>query len=393
MSRRLRVAFVLNPGGTQWMGGVNYMTNLIRAVQGQPDVVPVIFGSSASVPNQYAAMQGLEYHRTSLVDPASMIFLLRKGVARVFSRDLVFERALQTAGVDALSHYGHLGRRSRLPAISWIPDFQHRHLPGFFSKKERDIRDGSFHRIAHNAHRVIFSSEAARSDFLYLYPFAENKARVLRFVSDVGGMRDDLPSRAELEATYGFTGPYLHIPNQFWKHKNHAVVIEACAVARASGTPVCVLATGNTSDARHPTHFETLRARITALGCESDFRVLGMVPYRDLAGLMIHSAGLINPSFFEGWSTTVEEAKSLGKRILLSDIPVHREQAPQHGLYFKADDPEALAQAMIATLANDDPSQESLRQSQAVDDLPERFNAFGRAFADIVLEAVADLRD
>lgn len=38
----------------------------------------------------------------------------------------------------------------------------------------------------------------------------------------------------------------------------------------------------------------------------------------------------VNPSFYEGWSTTVEEAKSIGVPLLLSDIPVHRE----HGASF-----------------------------------------------------------
>jgi glycosyltransferase involved in cell wall biosynthesis len=43
---------------------------------------------------------------------------------------------------------------------------------------------------------------------------------------------------------------------------------------------------------------------------------------------------LINPSLFEGWSTTVEEAKSLGVPMLLSGIALHREQAGTRAQYF-----------------------------------------------------------
>ncbi len=50
---------------------------------------------------------------------------------------------------------------------------------------------------------------------------------------------------------------------------------------------------------------------------------------------------LINPSLSEGWSTTVEEAKSLGVPMLLSDLRVHREQAGDCAYYF---DPEAAGQ-------------------------------------------------
>ena len=38
----------------------------------------------------------------------------------------------------------------------------------------------------------------------------------------------------------------------------------------------------------------------------------------------------------------------MGKQIVLSDIPVHREQAPEREFFFPPDDPEALAAAMMA---------------------------------------------
>jgi glycosyltransferase involved in cell wall biosynthesis len=51
---------------------------------------------------------------------------------------------------------------------------------------------------------------------------------------------------------------------------------------------------------------------------------------------------MINPSYFEGWSTTVEEGKSFSKRLILSDINVHREQSP-NSLFFNPNSPEELA--------------------------------------------------
>ena len=43
---------------------------------------------------------------------------------------------------------------------------------------------------------------------------------------------------------------------------------------------------------------------------------------------MYHSIALINPSKFEGRSSTVEQGKSMGEKIILSTIPVHKEQKP-----------------------------------------------------------------
>ena len=51
------------------------------------------------------------------------------------------------------------------------------------------------------------------------------------------------------------------------------------------------------------------------------------LPYAELLVLMQGARALINPSRFEGWSTSVEEARTLGVPMLLSSIAVHREQA------------------------------------------------------------------
>jgi hypothetical protein len=55
------------------------------------------------------------------------------------------------------------------------------------------------------------------------------------------------------------------------------------------------------------------------------------------------SVALLNPSFFEGWSTTVEEGKSLGVRMVLSDLAVHREQIGSGADFFDPHSSEAIA--------------------------------------------------
>jgi glycosyltransferase involved in cell wall biosynthesis len=57
---------------------------------------------------------------------------------------------------------------------------------------------------------------------------------------------------------------------------------------------------------------------------------------------MAKTLAVINPSKFEGWSSSVEEAKSFGKKIILSSIPVHLEQAPSNAFYFDFNDSVSL---------------------------------------------------
>jgi hypothetical protein len=61
---------------------------------------------------------------------------------------------------------------------------------------------------------------------------------------------------------------------------------------------------------------------------------------------MRQSIAVINPSFCEGWSTTVEEAKAIGARLLLSDLNIHREQTNGEAYFF---DPFSTA-SIVGTL-------------------------------------------
>jgi hypothetical protein len=56
---------------------------------------------------------------------------------------------------------------------------------------------------------------------------------------------------------------------------------------------------------------------------------------------------LLNPSLFEGWSTTVEEGKVFNKKMILSNIKVHKEQCSSKAAYFKRNNPTELAKKII----------------------------------------------
>ena len=111
-----------------------------------------------------------------------------------------------------------------------------------------------------------------------------------------------------------------------------------------------------------------------------------MVPYADLISLMWHSVAIINPSLFEGWSSTVEEAKSMGKKIILSDIPVHREQNPERGVFVDPYDPERMAKALRRVMDEFDAQEEKEFTQKARKVFPKRIESFGREYQEIVLK-------
>lgn len=382
----IRVGFVLNFAGQGWLGGVSYFRNLFGALRDLPErrVEPVIITRRDTSTASLAQFQPATVLRTRLVEVEQPWWKARRALQRYIGRDWLFEHFLRRHGIALLSHSGYLGRRCPLPALSWIPDFQERHLPAFFSAAElaaraRQLKEGCRHSTA-----ILLSSHAALRDLEQMQATCARQACVLQFVAAVPPI-DSLPERAELEQRYGFSGPYFHLPNQFWAHKNHQLVVEALRLLRERDGDALVLATGNTEDHRQPGHFASLMERVANAGVQDRFRVLGVVPYRDLMGLMARSVAVLNPSLSEGWSTTVEEAKSFGKLILLSDIAVHREQAPERAVYVDTRDGSALAAQMARALAEYDPAAERPLMMASLARLAERRQAFARRFEEIAI--------
>jgi len=67
---------------------------------------------------------------------------------------------------------------------------------------------------------------------------------------------------------------------------------------------------------------------------EDNLNILGFIDREDQLILMRESIAVIQPSRFEGWSTVVEDAKALGKHLIVSNIKVHLEQLSDNCSFF-----------------------------------------------------------
>lgn len=386
-----RIAFFMGANQSDWLGGLSYLRNLLRAVYLNPDrsIEAVLFVHPAMEQRYFAGFPDVQIIATSLVNNRHMARLAGRVICSLIDRDLTLEFLLRKHRIDALSHSFTAGSKSNIPTISWIPDFQHIHMPHNFSQSELDVRDRFLRRLVKGSRRIILSSHCARNDFASFAPRDLPKTRVMHFVSgfdDVGATI----SYEKLCSRFSIHQPFFHLPNQFWTHKNHLVIVEALGILLKQDVHVLVLATGKTGDHRDPKYFEQLMARVKKLGVQDSFRPLGIVTLPELQSLMVNAISLINPSNFEGWSTTVEESKSLGLPIILSDIPVHIEQAPSLGHYFKAGSAEDLAEVMLATIREHDPAVAAKRRKVASLALTERVKQFGEAYEEIVKSTLAD---
>jgi hypothetical protein len=187
----------------------------------------------------------------------------------------------------------------------------------------------------------------------------------------------------------GIPGPFVYLPNQFWIHKNHQIVFEAWRKLRKQGRSYTLVCTGATDDYRAPGHFDTLKRYLARHDLEGAVRVLGMVERDDQWQLYRGAKAILQPSLFEGWSTSVEEAKSLGKPVIVSDIATHREQLGDNGFYFAKDDPCQLAN-LIDQAWNELPDGlDAAREAAAHEESGERVCAFGRDLVHLFKETLA----
>lgn len=390
----IRVGFIMEFAGDGWLGGTSYYRNLISAIRKLPtrEIDPVLLTSNRSLETLRIQFPDVPIVRLPLLDAPSLVGKVRRVMRLLSGRDILMERALRSEGIMILSHSGYLGKSSSIPSIAWIPDFQELTFPEFFSSAELASRRRNALNACRHASTLLLSSEAALSDLRHAGMTGESViTAVLPFVADVPPS-EDLLQKDVLRSKYGVGEKFFHLPNQFWIHKNHRVVVEALRLLKEQGRSFEVIATGNTNDPRQPSHYASLLEEARTSGVEHLFRALGVVPYQDLMSLMRHAVAIINPSKFEGWSTTVEEAKSMGKAVLLSDISVHREQAPDRATFFSPSNARELASIMSAAWDHWDAAADTRFIDMAASKLSERRLNFARCYENIVFATVAGKR-
>lgn len=347
------IRFAITPiGGEGWFGGWLYMCNMVRALAeyGDPEIEALLFmGPDRADDRLVRELMGLPRMRI-IVDQAFAEDRVRSGLGRTLGtgRNAAILDAFARERVSvAFTPAIYLGWRSKVPSIAWFPDFQHRRLPQMFSRAAWWKREIGFRVQVRSSAAILLSSADAEHDCLVYYPAARGRTSVARFAVPVESWPSAEIAWARLRAA-GIPEDFVFLPNQLWQHKNHQLAVEAAGLLAQRGSGRIILVTGHGEDSRRPGYRAELDARIKALGAGGNIQLLGSVDRALVEAMMIGTNALLNPSRFEGWSTTVEEAKAVGTPLLLSDLPVHREQAPD-ARFFSTEDAGALGDAIEAS--------------------------------------------
>lgn len=354
MARRKRIG-LLYSYDERWIGGTYYVLNIINALSALPrrkQPIVTLFTEDAANLAEVQKITGYPFLKMHIVNKRlsdRLIFWNR--VAKKLLGKSIFKWSPPKANVDIFypKHHPYVDV-SHLKQIFWIPDFQEAFLPELFTIDDIEERKETQRYICEHADTVVFSSKNAAQHFKSLYPNYNRKTLVLNFAVthpslehiDEEGMRSKYP----------IDRPYFFAPNQFWQHKNHETLIKAVALAVIENPLIRVLLSGKEEDYRVEGHVQFLKGLVQEYKLEDHIKFLGFLPRDEQLYLLKKSIAVIQPSLFEGWSTVVEDTKAQGKFLILSDIPVHREQVQQSVSFFDPMAKNELAKYILEAQAN-----------------------------------------
>jgi glycosyltransferase involved in cell wall biosynthesis len=377
---------------SSWMGGVNYLKNHLIALKKVDDyttIKPFIFFK--------------EKHDTDIkkiFEPlATCIVLKTKRPIPFFfkildkltgKKKLYFYRFyLRKFNINLIAQSDIETNKLNYKSIGWIPDFQHIHLPQLFSKNELLERDNKYKTLISSSDLMIVSSYDCLKDIETFYPNSSIKSRVLHFVAQIENNLLDQNNTlfSEILSKYHIPSKYFFLPNKFYRHKNHKIVFEAINILKQEGIEVTLVCTGEFNAYESEDHIDELDRYLNNNALKHNIRILGIINYSEVQELLKRSISVINPSLFEGWSTSVEECKSTGKHIILSNIPVHIEQAPKNSIYFDPNNSNTLALILKKRWLSNDIAEETLDKDQILSELEKRTIDFGLNYSAIINEA------
>jgi hypothetical protein len=240
---------------------------------------------------------------------------------------------------------------------------------------------------------ILLSSESARIDFEEFFPDQAAKARVAHFPSLLWTL-DHEDDSATLRK-YHLPQKFALVANQFWRHKNHQILPPALGLLKRRRIEIDLVVTGQPSDYRDPEN-KSLSQFFQGAANEDvagSIHFLGQIPYGDLVAIMRAAALIIQPSFFEGWSTSIEDSKALGRPLVCSDIPVHREQVPDALGFFDPTKSETLADLLAEIYGNLRPGPDIQREEAAFALARVRASEYGNCLFEMAREAVIASRE
>jgi glycosyltransferase involved in cell wall biosynthesis len=238
-----------------------------------------------------------------------------------------------------------------VPTVCTIYDLQHKAYPEFFAAEDVAHRDRIFAETCLRATAIAAISNCSRTAAIAhgsLDParICTIRLRLAQHIPPEGNNDKGILIRIGLTPMR-----YLLYPANFWKHKNHEMLLTAfgmaCHVGLAADIKlVCTGAPGARQEwLMRAAHSFNLGDRVLFPGYVSD---------RELAALMANCSGVVFPSLHEGFGLPVVEAMAAGVPVACSNTSSLPEVVADAALLFDPCIPTQIAQAIVSLVEDEE---------------------------------------
>lgn len=344
--KRIKLGIIFN-FNSSWMGGIIYILNLIRTLDFLDDnEKPEIHLFYRVDLKKFVDQISYPYFEASeWTFPA-----VYKGYIKSWltGKNIFVENIINSYDLDFIYPIQDfpLKTRSNTKLICWYADLQHKYYPEFFTKRTLLERALRIRFTLRNVNDVVVSSQAVADDFKKFFKLrGQLKMHIFHFVTVI----DDFSSLDinDIRKKYNLPEKYYIISNQFHKHKNHKVLLQALVRLKEKGFNAHMVMTGRFPDASFSPYMKELHSIIDQHNLQSHITFLGVIQRNEQLLLMKYSQAVIQPSLFEGWSTVIEDAISLQVPVIASSLPVNVEQLGPDGNYFEPFDDQKLSEILL----------------------------------------------
>jgi glycosyltransferase involved in cell wall biosynthesis len=363
------------PGGEN--GGAKiFVLELLRQLAAMAPQTQFVLLTHAKSHQELAVMDRRNMRRVMVVGPAVANFLrprlrglvsrvlpylparLRRAVSRIVYG---LNRMLKRSGSGTLFHdlsadllfcpftaptYFEPG----IPTVCTIFDLQYKTYPEFFAAEDVTHRDRAFIEACRRATGLITISDYSRDTAIFHGSLNPGRIRTIhprmaqRFLPRAAGNK-------ELLRRLGLTlHRYFIYPANFWKHKNHEMLLTAFGIASYGrlATDIKLVCTGAPGVRQ-----EWLIRAVHSMNLGDRVSFPGYLPDVDLGILIGDSCGVIFPSLYEGFGLPIIEAMAMGVPVACSNTTSLPEVATDAAILFDPRIPTQIAQAMVS-LAHDE---------------------------------------
>ena len=169
-----------------WMAGTIYLRNLVYCLASlppaeRPDVR--LIGAPDSRHPVAVELRKFDFVDRQIGSPGRVLARLSRGLVRRVASRLI-GKPHGSHEIDVI--YPSFGAViDGIAAMHWIPDFQHVHMPQFFTVDERQTRDANIAAVARKRGVLVLSSRAAQRDFAAIHPHPAIESHVWPFCTIV----------------------------------------------------------------------------------------------------------------------------------------------------------------------------------------------------------------